>query len=285
MLLSPSCSLVSREKLQILQINNSYAQAEIALFGAHLISFKPKHDQRERLWLSNAAKLDGLHAIRGGVPICWPWFGDHKLKNTDAEYQGLASHGYVRTQDWKIVQCSDHKSGTKIVLKPTTSLGAGFSGKAELSLTLDIGEQCSITLLTENTGDSNLTYTCALHTYFAIGNINDCLLEGLSGDYQDKTRGMQNFDTPSHYTFSEETDRVHLCQAKQVIINDANSTITVHSLGHDSVVVWNPWIDKSISMQDMSDNGYLTMVCVETAITQGQTVAARDSHTLEQIIE
>ena len=284
MLLANSCSIITRDKVQILQVDNIFAVAEIALLGGQLLSFTPKHDQQERIWLSKAAVMDGKQAIRGGVPVCWPWFGDHEIKQQHPDNTDFPSHGYVRTQQWHIVTTSDSEVGTQIVLQPLNSQGAGFSGEVELTLILDINQQCSMQLLTTNIGQESFSYRCALHSYFAVNNINDCSVTGLSGNYLDKTRGMQRFDTPTHYRFEEETDRVHLCQPSKVLIKEGNKTIEVQSKGHDSIVVWNPWQDKSISMKDMENDGYLTMLCVETAITQGQVVEAGQTHILQQIV-
>jgi glucose-6-phosphate 1-epimerase len=110
-------------------------------------------------------------------------------------------------------------------------------------------------------------------------------LLGLSEQYSDKTRGYQMLDTPQIYQFNEETDRVHQEQPKTLTIADGEIKTDILSSGHDSIVVWNPWQEKSISMGDMADDGYLTMLCVETAITQGQDVAPKATHVLQQIIQ
>ena len=279
--LSESCSLSPRGNIQILQINNSFAQAEIALLGAHILSFKPKHDGRERLWLSEAAIFDGKHAIRGGIPICWPWFGDHPQK---AQGQNVPAHGFVRTQTWQVVSCVENSAGTQLVLQPTTSEGAGFAGQTTLSLTVDIGATLSIKLTTTNIGQHSCSLSLALHSYFSVSAISHCMLEGLSSDYLDKTRAMQTYACPSPYVFTQETDRVHLCQPQQVTICDNRGNIDIAHAGHDSIVVWNPWSEKSTSMKDMADDGYQTMLCVETALTQGYQLQAQASHTLQQII-
>ena len=279
MLLTDSTTIITRENIQILHIDNRFARAEISLFGGHILSFEPKHDDLERLWVSPNALFDGKRAIRGGIPICWPWFGDHQ-SNTN-----LAAHGYVRTQTWQILTSKETETGTTITLQPHTSTGDGFEGDAQLTLAVHVGQQLKIQLRTTNLGDTPLTYHCALHSYFAIADIKQCELLGLSKQYSDKTRGYQMFDTPKPYQFSEETDRVHQEQPKVLTITDGKNKTDVLSSGHDSIVVWNPWQEKSISMVDMADDGYLTMLCVETAITQGQEVAPKATHILEQVIK
>lgn len=278
MLLSSSTSITTRSQVQVVQINNSFASAEISLFGGHLLSFKPKHDARERLWLSENALFDGKKAIRGGVPICWPWFGGH------ASREDLAAHGYVRTQTWEVIDSEDLTTGTKLVLQPLTSIGEGFDANAQLKLVITVGKQLSIQLHTTNLGSNTFTYNCALHSYFAIDDINRCELAGLSGQYSDKTKQHQIFTTPTPYTFTAETDRVHLEQPHKLNIVDTDIHTDIASGGHDSIVVWNPWQDKSASMDDMANDSFKTMLCVETAITQGQEVKPGEIHILEQII-
>jgi glucose-6-phosphate 1-epimerase len=279
MLLTDSTSIITQDSIQLLHIDNAFASAEISLFGGHVLSFKPKHDDRERLWVSQNAIFDGKKAIRGGIPICWPWFGAHP-SNTD-----VAAHGYVRTQTWEILNSKETDTGTTITLKPPSSAGVGFEGDAQLTLTVHVGKQLSIQLHTQNLGDNPLTYNCALHSYFAISDINQCELSGLTEQYSDKTRAFQMFDTPQPYRFSEETDRVHQEQPRTLTIINAQIETEILSSGHDSIVVWNPWQDKSISMDDMADDSYLTMLCVETAVTQGQTVKSGETHVLEQVIK
>ncbi|MDP5039838.1 MAG: D-hexose-6-phosphate mutarotase [Paraglaciecola sp.] len=283
-MLSPACSISIRDNIQVLHIDNAFASAQVALFGAHMLSFQPKSDLRERFWLSKAAKLDGVQAIRGGVPLCWPWFGDHQIKQIEPDNKDFPSHGYVRTQLWNIVKTLDTPKGTEVTLSPTTTQGAGFKGEAQLQLIITIGQHCSMQLVTSNVGSAHFEYRCALHSYFAISDIRTISLQGITGDYRDKTQDMQTFKTPSPYEFNAETDRVHLCQASNVTIVDKQLHTVIGSNGHDSLVVWNPWQDKSISMNDMEDEGYLTMVCVETAITQGEILAPGQSHVLTQIV-
>ncbi|WP_339722627.1 D-hexose-6-phosphate mutarotase [uncultured Paraglaciecola sp.] len=278
MLLTESTKIVTKENIQLIQIENDFATAEVALFGGHIISFKPKHDNRERLWVSKEAIFDGKKALRGGIPICWPWFGPH------ATQPNLAAHGYVRTQIWTILSTEETELGTHISLQPQSSIDEGLDGKAQLTLTVVVGQELKIQLHTTNIGNTPLTYNCALHSYFAISDIKQCELLGLSEQYSDKTRDFQLFETPHPYKFNEETDRVHLQQPKRLSIIDKQIKTDILSSGHDSIVVWNPWQDKCISMDDMASNSYLTMLCVETAVTQNQVVNAGDTHILEQII-
>ena len=284
MILSDSTTIITRQKIQILVIDNDYALVTVSLFGGQILSFTPKYDQRERLWLSDNAIFDAKKAIRGGIPVCWPWFGDHQDVRDNKPDANFPAHGYVRTQKWKILKCHDSAKGTEVVLQPNSSQGDGFIGKAQLSLIITVGVRLSMKLVTENLSDTAFNFTCALHSYFAIADIHTCQLRGFSGDYKDKTRDWKILATPSPYTFSEETDRVHLTTPQKVSIVEDIGNTDIMSAGHDSMVVWNPWADKSATMVDVQDGGYQTMLCVETAITQGQILEPSETHTMEQII-
>lgn len=280
----PLAKSVSRARLgdvDILEINNPFAKAQISLFGGHILSFKPSSDNRERLWLSDNVILDSVKPLRGGVPVCWPWFSDsHNQPDKD-----LPSHGWVRNQQWDLLDTEDSEQGTRLVLSPKTFNGPGFKGEALLKLVVFVGQKMSIQLITENIGKDSFSYTCALHTYFAVDAISSTKLLGLSGLYKDKTRDWQSFETPEKYMFNEETDRVHLSTPESLSIKlDENITTEVLSYGHDSVVVWNPWKENAEKMKDMTDDGYKSMLCVETSVTQGQQVLPGEQHAICQII-
>ena len=275
--LPASVTIVKKSELiDTLQIDNQYAQATVSLWGAHILSFVPKHDGRERLFVSEKALFDGTKSIRGGVPVCWPWFGSRQ--------DGYQAHGYVRMQDWQVLSAKDETDYTEIVLAPTTTKGGDFTGSAELTLTIQVGKQMRITLSTKNIGDAAFDYNAALHTYFSVEDISSTELKGLSGTYSDKPLNWAMFETPSPYVFSGETDRVHLNPVQSVSIEQLNASTNIESFGHDSLVVWNPWAEIATSMTDMDDNGYQKMLCVETAVTQGMTVEPAQVHSLVQVI-
>lgn len=278
MQLSKSTSLIYQESLQLLIIDNEHAHSTISLYGGQVLSFMPKLDKRPRLWLSENAFLDGKRAIRGGVPICWPWFGAH------SEGSAYLSHGYVRTQQWHIIGCEDSAENTVVRLQPQTSQGRGFNGQAQVTLVLTVGTELDLQLVTDNVGEKDFTYNGALHSYFTVDDINTCELTGLKGDYKDKLQNYALLPTPRPYQFSGETDRVHLTTPDKLVLKHAKGNTDIISSGHDSIVVWNPWDDNSKAMEDMQDEGYQTMLCVETAITQGRVIAPGQSHTLQQII-
>lgn len=269
------------DQVDVLKINNRFASATIALFGGHVLSYIPKIDDRDRLWQSKQAIFDGVTPLRGGIPICWPWFSDRFPQPDDS----LPSHGFVRTQNWQLNLAEEVDEGTRVELSPSNTAGPGFAHKTELTLTILVGESLELSLTTRNLDSHPINLTSALHSYFSVNDVSDAQISGISGSFQDKTRDYQTFETPSPYTFSKETDRVHHCLAQSVDIQCGQHTTQVGSSGHDSIVVWNPWQQNSEKMQDMQDDGYRTMLCVETAVTDGIKIEPKESHTLRQSIK
>lgn len=266
--------------LDTITVKNNVAVAQISLFGGHILSYAPLSDNRPRLWLSDNAILDGKTPIRGGIPICWPWFSNLHGQPE----QTLPSHGYVRNQLWTLTDSYAVESGTRLELHPTTCSGDGFKGTASLKLVVTVGHRLQIDLVTQNICDEPFSYTCALHSYFTVEDIGNTRLIGLSGLYGDKTREWQLTQTPEPYTLFEETDRVHQNASPRVTIKTPSHQTQVDSSGHDSIVVWNPWQENATRLADMNNNGYQTMVCVESAITNGKKLLPGEVHTLSQNI-
>lgn len=267
----------SDKGLTLINVDNQSASAVLSLYGGHMLSFVPRADNRERLWLSPDAVMDGTKAIRGGIPVCWPWFGNH-------QQPGLPAHGYLRTQPWTILRIDDNAKCTELVLQPTQASGKGFIGEADVSLLIRVSEQLSISLVTRNTGHSLFEFSAALHSYFSVSDISQVQIQGLSGQYIDKTQQNNLQPTPCPYAISGETDRIHLCIADEALLEDNAQQTVIGSSGHDSIVVWNPGPQKAAEMADMPQQEYQHMLCIETAVTQGKTLQSGETHTLTQII-
>ncbi len=268
-------------KVPQLLIDNALGSARISLFGGHVLSFCPKHDNRERLFLSSKAVLDGSKSIRGGIPLCWPWFGAYK---GPASNTPMPAHGYARTRRWDVVDITDNAGGTEVLLQMLDTNGAGFTGSAQVQALISVGSKLKVALYTLNQGEEAFALSAALHTYFAIDDIRQTQLKGLSGTYSDKTQNWAMLNTPVPYTFTAETDRIHLAAVPRVEIVSDKSIVSVESEGHDSVVVWNPWESGSKAFADLAADEYQRFVCVETALTQGFSLHPGQQHCLQQIV-
>jgi glucose-6-phosphate 1-epimerase len=265
-------------QLTCLEIENAHATATISLLGAQVLSFKPKHDGRERLFISDTAVMDGSKPVRGGIPVCWPWFGAHK---GNAAYP---AHGFVRTRQWRLIDNEDYDDYTRLILEAPDTAHPGFDGSATVTVEVVVGRELTISIHTRNAGNMPCRLTMALHTYFSVTDVRNCQLEGLDGTYSDKTQNWALLPTPSPYSFTAETDRIHLHAAPALRIVEPSRVTNIRSAGHDSIVVWNPWSTGVGAFADMSEDGWMRMLCVETASTQGLDLAPGGMHTLTQTI-
>lgn len=252
--LSPHISIRKMDELAILVIEHPQVKASIALQGAHLLSWQPAGAQ-QAIWLSNETAFKTGTAIRGGIPICWPWFGP----------AGKPSHGFARNQLWTLMQHSDDQAGVNLTLKliqneETLSLWPhDFTLLAHFTL----GKQCKISL--EAQGDYRCT--AALHSYLAVTDIQQVDVGGLGKHYIDKVAQGAEAEQNGNLHINAQTDRIYTQPEVHSHMTDhaMPRTIDVHHHGHSDVVVWNPWQAVSASMADMADEGYRTMICVETA--------------------
>jgi len=265
--------------VSLLEISNAMATATISLFGGQVLRYKPKRDGRERLFLSDAALFDGTKSIRGGVPICWPWFGAHP---TEAK---LPAHGVARTKRWYLAAVDNSLQGSRLLLLPEDISHPAVPAHVGVELEIMIGEQLEIRLHSINRSNKDVPLNCALHSYFAVSDIAAVQLDGLKGQYSDKTKDWERFETPSPYVIEAETDRIHLDPAERVVLKDPQGETHICSKGHDSIVVWNPWNEAHTRFPDLTPDDYRHMLCVETALTQPFILSPDSSHVLTQIIE
>ena len=269
--------------LIIAEINNAQATASLCLQGAHLMAWRPKNQAVPVVWLSRDARLAAGKSIRGGAPVCWPWFGAHP---SEADFPG---HGYARTVPWQVIESGSEPGGaTRLTLRLVESgkTRAQWPHAAKLDLTVIVGKKLRMELTTENTGTADFVISEALHTYLQIGDIGAVRVTGLDGcDYWDKVGGSVLRKQVGAISFSGETDRVYINTAAECVIEDDKLKRRIHvaKSGSLSTVVWTPWTEKAGKMGDMGQpDGWREMVCVESAnaIENAVKVAAGTWHTL-----
>ena len=252
--------------LQFIEIDNSLAVARIALQGAHVDWWRPKSSKQDVLWLSSNARYQKARSIRGGVPICWPWFGKHP---TDGSF---CVHGFARVIPWKLLESEQLKNGaTKIVLKmlPTDTVIKQLTYSFELILTVIVGENLYLNLKTTNLSDSPFVISEGYHTYFYISDIEKIKITGLENcSYTDKIDNFNLGIEEKPIIFKNEFDRVYTNTSNDCYIEDEifNRVITVKKSNSNSTVVWTPWQEKALAMGDMGEKDeWRRMVCLETA--------------------
>ena len=263
--LPPTVSLEPGEgQLPRLTVVNRQARAQIYLHGAHVTAWQPE-GQGPVLWTSGSSAWDAAKPIRGGVPICFPWFGAHAA---DASAPG---HGFARLADWTVVEARDDEQGaTQLTfrLTPSATPHPAWPHAFEATFRVTVGSSLVMALEVVNAGSHPFTFEEALHTYFAVRDVRGIEIRGLEGgDYLDKVGGTARKNQGTDpIRFTAETDRIYLNTQGPCTIHDpgASRRIVVRKSGSDATVVWNPWVAKAKAMPDFGDEEWPEMVCVET---------------------
>jgi glucose-6-phosphate 1-epimerase len=270
------------------------ATASVSLLGATVTGYQPAGGAPVLFVSPNSAHEPGK-PIRGGIPVCWPWFGPHPSDPT------LPSHGFVRSLLWSVEETEtvehdgpDAPAGEA----PYTLLALRLTDSDEtrriwpyyfaVRLTVRLGADLDVTLEAEHTGDEAdppLVCSGALHSYLAVGDATRISLTGLEGTrYIDKAGGGDTRDQQGAITISAETDRIYLDTAGPVTVDDPalGRRLVVSKGGSRTTVVWNPWIDRARAVPDLEDDDYQRFVCVEAVNTLQDSVTLQpgESHSL-----
>jgi D-hexose-6-phosphate mutarotase len=268
-------------ELAVARVTTAFASASIALQGAHVMTYQPT-GQAPLIWLSKFAKLAPGKSIRGGAPVCWPWFGPH------AENAQFPGHGFARTVPWQLLASKEMPDGRirlDFELVQDGATRAQWPHDSVVRNIVTVGQELEVQLATTNTGAKPFQLGQALHTYFTVGDIRRATVAGLEGcNYLDKVDGGARKHQSGPVTFVQETDRIYLATRGCCGILDPvlDRTILITSTGSRSTVVWNPWREKADKMGDFGQDGFLDMVCVETANAAEDlvTLAAGETHAM-----
>ena len=268
--------------IDALEIDNTLATASVSLYGGHVLTWHPKHQKEPVIWISKLVKFQPGKAIRGGVPICWPWFGAHPTKTS------LLSHGYARVTPWKLTSIRTLTNGaTELNLILTNSeLGHTYcQNSVRLELKITIGRKLEIALKTINESEQEFILTEGLHTYFQISDIADIRVLGLDGnEYIDIVNQNKRSTQQGPIKFNGEFGRIFLNNKATCVIEDPgfNRSIRIEKKGSDSTAVWTPGLDVASKMDDLGSVDWRDMVCVESAnaLENSVKIMPRALHTL-----
>lgn len=285
--LPPSVRLDTGGPLPMLHVDGRDGWAVIALHGAHVVQWGPRGEP-SALWLSSRSRFDADSAIRGGIPVCFPWFGPL------ADRPDAPRHGFARTSPWTLDGVEDDGHGVTVRLTLTDSQATRASAwphRFAATCTVVVGGRLTVSLEVVNTGDRAISYEEALHTYLAVADVTAVQVSGLEDiPYVDKTAGGARRDgEPAPLRPGGEVDRIYpgALQPVTVLDDDGQRRVQVTKTGSGSTVVWNPWRDGARATSDMDDDGWRSMVCVEAANVgpAAITLAPGESHTLSTTIE
>lgn len=270
--------------LKALRLRASGSEALVYLHGAHVAAFSTA-EHGELLWVSERAVYSVGKAIRGGVPICFPWFGAHGAEPS------FPAHGFARTREFRFE--GSELRGNVVVAELTLEGGAEtapwFPHAFKARLRVSVGPELCLAFEVENTGASDFDYEVALHTYLGVSDVRQVSVEGLAGaSYDDKVSGERAVvqgDSP--LVFTGETDRVYDSSSRVTITDPGRGRRTiVDKTSSRTTVVWNPWVAKAQRMADFGDDEWPGMLCVEAANVSphGIHLTPQSRHTTTTIV-
>ncbi|MGZ8271040.1 MAG: D-hexose-6-phosphate mutarotase [Methylophilus sp.] len=266
--------------LHYIEVDNTFAKAKIALQGAHIMHWQPKTEKHPVLWLSDHARYVKGRSIRGGVPICWPWFGAHP---TDSS---LCPHGFARVIPWQLIDVDSTYSGaTRIALQmmQTNEAERQLSYPYVLTLLITIGRRLKVDMATTNKADHPFMIGEAFHTYLNVSDIEKIRITGLQEClYADKMRQYERHVEHSLLKFNGEFDRVYLNHSADCVVHDAgyDRLIRVSKSGSNTTIVWTPGEEKAHAMGDMGNGDeWRKMICVESANAMENSVVINPNRT------
>lgn len=266
-------------------VSNKYGDATICLYGAHIVSFTPAKNI-EILWMSPYSSFEQGKAIRGGIPVCFPWFGPHESD------ENLPQHGFARIMNWKVIKTETLASGENLIClqlcsSEETKKYWPHDFCAEMIFT--IGTKLSVTLKVNNTSAEAIEYTSALHSYFSLSGIENITIQGLENTrYQNQLDGGDYIQETPLLAINKAETRHYYNTDQACIISDPifNRNIRIEKEGSENSTVWNPWAETCAEMSDLPDDAYETFVCLETVnkIDDIIKLAPGESHETTAII-
>lgn len=260
------------------------ARGEVYLHGGHVTAWQPA-GHAPVLWMGSQSWFAEGKPIRGGIPVCWPWFGPGEA--------GRPAHGAVRFTRWQLEDARIGADGTATVtlrISDNATTRATFPGSFDLRLTVAFGRRLEVELAGTNTGTAPFAVGEALHTYLAVGDVRKVQVHGLAGvPGQDRVAEPKPVSFPGAITVAAETDLMFNGTTGVVTVQDPSlgRTLRVARSGSATTVVWNPWVAKSVRLQDFGDHEWPGMLCVEAAnaLGDGYQLAPGQTHRLGTTID
>jgi glucose-6-phosphate 1-epimerase len=271
--------------LIFLIVSNKFANAKICLYGAHIMSFRPRNSV-EILWMSPKSNFQVGEPIRGGIPVCFPWFGPHTTDPLKPQ------HGFGRLMYWDISGTSVKSTGETFIrlkLNASPETHAFWPYDFCAVMTVIIGKTLDVSLNVTNQSPQSFEYTCALHSYYNLSSIDNIAITGLQGARYHSQLEPGNFiqETPTIEIRKAETRHYHNTEASCVIGDTMfKRKIRISKAGSKITTVWNPGAETCAKIGDLPDDAYKTFVCVEAvnAFDDVISLAPNESHSTSAMI-
>jgi glucose-6-phosphate 1-epimerase len=289
---TPEVESIQLGELNCWRIRHGAAELVVAQQGAHIISYQIDGDQ-PLIWSNPGAVFKHGKAIRGGMPICWPWFGNFQRNPQPVQAMRQSSepanaHGEVRAIDWELMGMGE--DGDALIIEfiqpKAEGLLPGWPHTVGVKLQIRMDAALNVSLVSFNAGPEDVTLSQALHSYFAVSDVHQVSIEGLDGvSYLNTLESWEQQNVQAgDVTFTGETDRIYQDTPDLITIVDPQwkRRIQIQAAGSRSAVVWNPWVEKTKTFSDMQPDGWQNMVCVETAnvMTDIVTLKPNDMHAM-----
>lgn len=291
------------------RLHSHAGQASICLQGAHVLDWQCQGQAQPVLWLSRDARFAPDKSIRGGIPVCWPWFGPHAaaqalrpgeaqqdtapaVSQTAAAEAAYPAHGFARTAQWQVADSDVAADGAVrlgLLLGAEAMPAEMWPYATEVQLDIRLGASLQLELTTRNLGTAPFVLGEALHTYFNISDIAAVSVGGLHGvEYWDTVGQVALKRQSGPIVFDRETDRVYIHSPQTCVIEDPGYARRIHirKQGSLSTVVWNPWTAKAERMGDLGQpDGWRQMLCVESANAWDNTIMLAPGETHQLSVE
>ena len=277
------CQQVKIDQLEAIKIEHPLFSATLLLQGAQLIEFTPTNTENNLLWLSDTVEYKQGKPLRGGIPICWPWFGNlnqnpapiqdqmqNQIKSQLQDVSSVSAHGFARSQPWAIKHIHEdcHFVEVTLILSSNSATKELWPFDFELEATFKFSKTLKLTLTTINTDNKPFCISQALHSYLPTADINRSYIhDAHNATYIDALDDWKEKKQIGRIGFSEETDRLYFFDSRHYSLTLATpkQSLLIHNENSQSAVIWNPWSEKSKRLSQFSPHDFHHMLCIETA--------------------
>jgi glucose-6-phosphate 1-epimerase len=285
------------KELLAVRVENEQATATVFLQGAQLSDYRikqPGKQQQPIIWCSPQCDYLVGQPLRGGIPVCWPWFGElarnphavqQQIPETALQQTTAPAHGFVRNRNWQLTQAqaiTPHLTRLQLELKLAAAEEPLWPYATDLRLTIDIGATLLLTFAIINRSSQSVNFSAALHSYFAISDIDQVAVDGLQSlSYIDCMANWETKRQQGLVTIDAELDRIYSGTHNGITLIDKDwqHSINLRTEGSNSAILWNPWQEKARRLSQFPDSAYREMLCIESANAGDDCVALATGET------